>query len=76
MSARYSYATRKGTFHIVTRQGKWHIYFDGDNIDGPFPSPQAAAEAVSAGTCAWPDFGDPSELGIPDDISDWRSSRS
>lgn len=76
MSIKYSYPTRKGTFHIVSRHGMWQLYFGSDNIDGPFVSPHAAAEAVAGGTCAWPDFGDPSSLGISDDISDWRSSRS
>lgn len=68
---RYAFNTQKGLFVIFQNQHGWNIWFDGDVIDGPFQTAQAAAEDLSNGHCGWPSFGDPSTLGIPEDISEW-----
>ncbi|MCW3583959.1 hypothetical protein [Burkholderia cenocepacia] len=67
------YKTKRGTFYIAPRAGRWHIIYDDDSL-GSYASPQQAAEELAGGYSAWPHF-DPSTLGIPDDISEWNVSR-
>lgn len=71
----YTWTSEFGAFVIAQRDGRWHIWHDGDRLDGPFQSAQAAAEDLANGHSAWPACGDPSRLGIPEDISDWKLSR-
>ena len=75
MSGYYRYSTRSGEFRIVFQNGGWQAWFNDEYFDGPFPSAQAAAEDVANGHSAWPSCGDPSRLGVPDDISDWITAR-
>ena len=70
MSA-YSYRTKHGTFRIApSGLGGWAIYFDGDNL-GNYASASLAADDLAGGYCDWPSFGDPSSLGIPEDLGEW-----
>jgi len=46
------------------------LVFDNETLEH-HASPEAAAEALANGTCFWPSAGDPSQLGIPEDVSDW-----
>ena len=67
----YSHNTRHGTFWIAIQQDmRWHIVFDGDSL-GSYANPQPAAEELANGYTFWPSFGDPSGLGIPEDLGDW-----
>lgn len=68
---RYAYNTAQGLFVIFHNQGLWHIWFDGEVIDGNYHTAQGAAEDLANGHCAWPSFGDPSALGIPEDLDEW-----
>lgn len=72
---RYIWKSKVGTFTIAPRDGRWHIWLDNDRLDSPFPSAQAAAEQLANGYSAWPSCGDPSRLGISEDISDWEPIR-
>jgi hypothetical protein len=71
---RYAYATRKGTFYIQRRPSdqKWSIWFEDDCLDAPYATAQQAVEDLANGHSTWPSFGDPSLLGIPEDISYWK----
>ncbi|EPD40871.1 hypothetical protein HMPREF9702_03440 [Delftia acidovorans CCUG 15835] len=69
----YSHATRRGTFWIALQaDGRWHIVFEGGSLD-PHGDPQTAAEELANGYCTWPWFGDPSTLGISEDLGDWEA---
>lgn len=72
----YRYTTKAGPFTLVPGNSGWMAYFEDDCFDGPFPSAQAAAEDVANGHTAWPSCGDPSRLGIPDDLSQWERGRA
>jgi hypothetical protein len=72
----YRFNTRRGPFVIKLGPNGWMIWHDGECLDGPFRTAQTAAEELANGHCAWPSFGDPSKLGIPEDISDWYASRN
>lgn len=68
----YSHNTRRGTFFIaLQRDGFWHVIFDSDSLD-KYDNPQTAAEEVATGVGTWPSFGDPSKLGISEELSDWQ----
>lgn len=69
---RFYWRTSKGLFFIVPANNGWRIYHDDEYLDGPFPSAQAAAEDLAHGHSAWPSFGNPSQLGIPDQIEEWH----
>lgn len=72
---RWVYNTAEGLAEIVAspRCG-YTLIFDGDALEW-HASPHSAAEALANGTCSWPSFGDPSELGVPEEISGWRRAR-
>lgn len=38
---------------------------------GTYASPQHALDDLAGGHTDWPSCGDPSELGLPDDIGEW-----
>ncbi|QCP50183.1 hypothetical protein FAZ95_13935 [Trinickia violacea] len=70
MTVRYSFATRRGTFHIIpTRDGRWHAVFNDQSL-GSYHTPAQAADDLAMGTTFSPGF-DTSVLGISDDIGDW-----
>lgn len=70
MSHTYSYRTRRGTFRIVRQDNEWELMFHNEEL-GTYDEPEDAAQELAAGQSAWPSFGDPSSLGIPDDLSFW-----
>lgn len=67
----YMYSTKAGVFRIVRANNGWKCWFEDECFDGPFESPQGAAEDVANGHTAWPSCGDPAALGISDDLGDW-----
>ncbi len=71
----FSFRSRKGEFRIVPGANGWQCHFEDEFFDGPFPTPQSAAEDIANGHTAWPSCGDPSRLGVPDDLSAWRCVR-
>lgn len=68
----YRYCTRAGTFLLIPSQRGWMAWFGDDCFDGPFRTAKAAAEDIANGHSAWPSCGDPSALGIPEDIGEWE----
>jgi hypothetical protein len=63
--------TRAGLAEIIPDRGVGFVLvFDNETLEH-HASPEAAAEALANGTCFWPSAGDPSQLGIPEDVSDW-----
>jgi hypothetical protein len=75
MNGYYEFKTRAGAFRIVPRANLWLAMFEDENL-GPYNSPQAALDDLSGGHTDWPSCGDPSELGLPDDLSDWPFIRA
>ena len=67
----WSYKTCKGPFHIVERDGRYHLIFDDEDL-GNYQSPGQAADDLSRGNCESPSKGfDPGKLGISDNLRDW-----
>lgn len=75
MNLSYVCASRRGTFQIIQHQARWHLCLDGDCFDGPFQTADIALQELIGGHCAWPSCGDPSQMGLPDDLSDWVLTR-
>jgi hypothetical protein len=68
---RWAFQTKSGLTEIVPlRVDQFALLFDGEPLEN-HATPAAAAEAISNGTCSWPSVGDPSELGIPAQLSEW-----
>lgn len=74
MSGYYQFKTNAGAFHIVPRGNRWLAMFEGENL-GSYATPQHALDELAGGHTDWPDCGDPSECGLPDDIADWTFVR-
>lgn len=71
MQGYWEFKTRRGTFRVVPeRSGRFQAMFEGEGL-GSYPNPQSAAEELASGATFWPSFGDPSGLGIPEDLSQW-----
>lgn len=70
----YFCKTRRGTFYIRQRHdGRWQIWF-GDEVLDPHATPVQAAYEIANGYGAWPSFGSPEGLGIPEDLSGWAKA--
>jgi hypothetical protein len=67
--------TRKGVFRIERYGDKWRPMFEDEWLMGLYQSPQHALDDLANGATAWPDCGDPSELGLPDEIGDWKARK-
>lgn len=74
MGNRFFCRTSRGTFWIVFKPNRgWVIWFDSDELDGPFRTAQHAVDVLVGGHTPWPSGGfDPSRLGMPSDIGDWE----
>lgn len=76
MSEYFWFKTRKGTFRIVRDGDRWRPVFEDEVLMGSYPSPQHALDDLARGSTDWPSCGDPSELGLPEEISDWHFRRN
>jgi hypothetical protein len=76
MKLMYVYRSRAGYFQIEQRGRNWQLCHGDDCFDGPYDTPDAALEELVNGYSAWPSCGDPSTLGLPDDLSDWELIRA
>ena len=76
MAVYYEYRLRSGTFRIIQDRAGWQAFFGDEHFDGPYPTAQGLAEDIANGHTAWPSCGDPSQLGVPEDLSDWQPMRS
>lgn len=47
----------------------------GGEVLGTYSSPEAALDELVGGRTGWPGAVDPSELGLPDDLSEWAFFR-
>jgi hypothetical protein len=68
---KWVFKTRAGLAQIIPASGGYTLVFDNEPLE-QHASPEAAAEAPANGTCFWPSAGDPSQMGIPEDISEWQ----
>lgn len=69
--AKWIFKTRAGLAEIVPQAGsRFVLVFDGEALE-THTSPAAAAEALANCTCFWPSAGNPSKLGIPEEINEW-----
>jgi len=68
----YVHKTRVGKFSIELKQTRrWHVIWN-DNDLGSFHSPQLALADLLGGHTHWPSCGDPSLLGMSDELSGWE----
>lgn len=71
MKKLYVYKTRAGEFYIAEHNGCFHLIFEEQSL-GSYATPQQAAEDLAGGHTFSPSSGvDTSELGIPEDITEW-----
>lgn len=72
-NATYSYAIFAGVFYIrLTAHNGWEIIFDDDCLGNRYASAQQALDDLCGGHTFSCSAGDTSELGLPDEISEWR----
>ena len=69
----YSYKTSAGVFYIRQQiSGLWEIIFEDDFLGRSYASAQQALDDLCGGHTFSCSAGDTSELGLPDEISEWR----
>jgi len=69
----YVYKSRAGLFSIdLHADGRWHVIWQDDDL-GSFHSAQLALADLVGGHTHWPACGDPSLLGMPDQLSYWEA---
>jgi len=72
----FRYSTGAGPFYIVEKNARFHVIYDDEDL-GSYATPQQAVDDLAGGHTYWPSSGlDPSELGIPEDLSFWEHLRS
>lgn len=74
MQETFWYRTTPGTFRIAREGQRWRCWYEDEKLMGTYLSPQHALDDLAGGHTDWPSCGDPSELGLPDEISDWQRS--
>ena len=76
MRGYWQYTTRRGTFRIVPRQGRFHPLYEDEDL-GSYHSVAAALDDLVGGHTFFPSNGlDPSECGLPDEIGEWTFVRT
>lgn len=76
MRGYWQFETRQGTFRIIPLNGRYHPFFEDDDL-GSYHSLVAALDDLVGGHTFFPSSGiDPSECGLPDDISEWTFIRT
>jgi hypothetical protein len=70
----YSHASAKGTFWLRQRNSRWHAYFEDEDL-GSYHSALSACADLVGGHTYWPSCGDPSVLGLSDELSEWQAHR-
>lgn len=65
------YQIHLGTFLIRPVGPKFQPWFEDEFLGGNYDTPQQALDDLAGGHTDWPAIGDPSQLGLPDDIGDW-----
>ena len=73
---RYTHETIAGEFALVRRGQSWQIEFEGDCLGTHYLTAGEALENLKGGHCDWPSVGDPAEMDIPEDLSDWSATAS
>lgn len=66
------YRTRAGVFWIERLSNGWSPRFEEEVLMGLYPSAQHALDDLAGGYTDWPPCGDPSELGLPEEIGAWH----
>jgi hypothetical protein len=75
MNRRWIFETESGTFSIEQRDNRFHPIYDDESL-GSYDSPQAALDDLVGGhTYGLSNGLDSSEVGLPDDLSEWTLIR-
>jgi len=73
--AYWFYETQWGTFAIVPKTNRFVAMFEDEEL-GSYHSPQPALDDLLGGhTSSLPKGLDSSQMGLPDDLSDWTEAR-
>lgn len=68
----YKFVTRVGPFYLATQADRWHVLFEDDSL-GSYLSTAHAIDDLCGGHTFSPGGNiDTSELGIPDELSEWE----
>ncbi|WP_298624611.1 hypothetical protein [uncultured Zoogloea sp.] len=71
----FEYITAIGPFRITQVDGGWATYFENGQLDW-YSTPEQALDDLVSGHGQWPSHGiDPSTLGLPDCLSEWKLLR-
>lgn len=71
MTGYWEHRTRRGTFRIVPRGGRFHPFFEDEDL-GSYHSVAAALDDLVGGYTTTPSNGvDTSTCGLPDAITEW-----
>ena len=73
MAGCYWWNATHGTFRIVFDGRKWGVWFNDDCL-GAYDELMTAFEDLLGGHTTWPAQGNPSTMGLPDDLSAWSYS--
>lgn len=72
MAFAFACRTRFGTFSIVPHGGRWLAMYGNENL-GSYHRPEAALDDLVGGHTFTPSNGvDTSEVGLPEDLSEWE----
>lgn len=76
MTGFWQFRTRWGLFRIVPRRGRFHAFFEDEDL-GSYYSAHQAVDDLAGGYTFFPSNGlDPSECGLPDEIGEWELVRT
>ena len=68
----FYYPTRRGVVSIIQRLGRWHVFFQDENL-GNYASAHQAVDDVAGGHTISPSSGiDLGSLGIPPSLDQWQ----
>jgi hypothetical protein len=75
MRGYWEFQSRRGTFRIVPRQGRFHACYEDESL-GSYYSPHQALDDLAGGHTFSPSNGiDSSTCGLPDDLAEWEFVR-
>ncbi len=75
MDGYWEFETRKGVFRIVPHGAAFRVMFEGEAL-GDYRSSVQALEDLVGGSTFWPSCGNPTKLGISDELDEWTFVRS
>ncbi|MCF8476493.1 MAG: hypothetical protein K9G60_05655 [Pseudolabrys sp.] len=76
MAGYWQFQTRKGLFRIIPIRGRFHPYFEDEDLGSYYSVEQALDDLVGGHTFFPSDGTDPSECELPEEINEWTFVRT